>query len=506
MIVLYCCYISVFAILAVYGAHRLYLVLLYSRHKQDSIRPTGLFHKLPFVTIQLPLYNERFVATRLIDAVAKLRYPRDRLEIQVLDDSQDDTQEIVTQKVDELCQQGIDIQVIRRSSRKGFKAGALAEGMKSAKGEFIAIFDADFIPKSDFLEKTIHYFKDPQIGMVQTRWVHLNKTYSFFTQAQAILLDGHFVVEHTARHRSGRFFNFNGTAGLWRKSAISEAGGWQGDTLTEDLDLSYRAQLKGWKFVYLPHVTAPAELPLDVQAFKRQQQRWSKGAIQTAKKLLVKIWKSRNPLGTKLEATFHLTDSVTYCFAILLFLLLSLVMVFPTKSHWTQVFLIDIPMFMIVFGSMCTFYIYAQKQVHSNWIERIKYVPSAVLLGIGISISMAKAIIEAVLGQQSPFIRTPKLGVRDGMRQIEIKKSLYRVRSDKVLWVEFAFSIYFLLLFVYALSYGNYTRLPFIFILFLSFGGVWFQQIYPVIKQILLKKRFELLAEEPPTLAQNETA
>src|SRR5712691_5770650 len=300
-------YFFVLIILAVYGWHRYYLVFLYMRNRDREPRPGPQLDPLPVVTVQLPLYNEMYVADRLIDAVCRIEYPRELLEIQVLDDSTDETRSIAELAVRRFAAQGIDIKYFHRTARTGYKAGALEAGLKVARGEFIGIFDADFIPTPDFLTRLIPHFRDPKIGMVQARWGHINEDYSLLTKIQAILLDGHFILEHGGRNRGGRFFNFNGTAGVWRRTAIEEAGGWQHDTLTEDLDLSYRAQLAGWEFVFVPGLIAPAEVPVEMNAFKSQQHRWAKGSIQTCRKLLPRILRSNLPWGVKAEAFFHLT-------------------------------------------------------------------------------------------------------------------------------------------------------------------------------------------------------
>src|ERR687883_106700 len=305
-------YFFVLVILAVYGWHRYYLVYLYMKHKDRQPVPAGQFATLPPVTIQLPIYNEMYVADRLIDAVCQLDYPRELLEIQVLDDSTDETRAVAEQAVRRNAAKGIDITYLHRTDRTGFKAGALEAGMKVAKGEFIAIFDADFIPSTDFLQRTVQFFSDPKVAMVQARWGHINQDYSLLTKVQSILLDAHFVLEHGGRNRSGHFFNFNGTAGIWRRAAIVDAGGWQHDTLTEDLDLSYRAQLRGWRFVYLPEIEAPAELPVEMSSFKSQQFRWAKGSIQVAKKMLPTILRAEIPFSVKMEAFFHLTNNFAY--------------------------------------------------------------------------------------------------------------------------------------------------------------------------------------------------
>ncbi|MGZ3426711.1 MAG: cellulose synthase family protein, partial [Polyangia bacterium] len=281
-------YLVVLLTLAMYGFHRSMLMYLYYRSRGADPSPIARFDptKLPVVTVQLPLFNEMYVAERLLDAINLLEYPRDKLEIQVLDDSTDETQAICRAKVEELQRSGLDIHYIHRVDRTGFKAGALENGLVTGRGEFVMVFDADFLPPPDIIERTVHFFTNPKVGMVQVRWDHVNRDYSRLTELQAMMLDGHFVIEHTARHRSGRFFNFNGTAGIWRVASIADAGGWSHDTLTEDMDLSYRAQLKGWEFIYLKDVVSPAELPVEMNAFKSQQFRWAKGSIQVAKKLL----------------------------------------------------------------------------------------------------------------------------------------------------------------------------------------------------------------------------
>ena len=325
-------YFIVMVILAFYGVHRYQLVWLYYRNRRrasHSSTPPQRFSEagLPFVTIQLPIFNEQYVIDRLVDACCRMEYPRDRLEIQVLDDSTDETEQVAANIVQRYASgtEGLPpqpIHYLHRTDRYGYKAGALDAGLGSARGEFIAIFDADFVPPPDWLRRVVDQFADPAIGMVQTRWTHLNRNYSFLTQVEAILLDGHFVLEHGGRSRSGVFFNFNGTAGMWRRQAIDEAGGWQHDTLTEDTDLSYRAQLKGWQFRYLQDVECPAELPIEMTAFKTQQARWAKGLIQTGKKILPRVMKSDAPWHTKLEAWYHLTANLSYPLMIVLSMLL----------------------------------------------------------------------------------------------------------------------------------------------------------------------------------------
>ena len=316
-------YFFVLVILAVYGWHRYYLVYLYRKHRDRRPAPLGTFETLPRVTVQLPIYNEMYVAERLIAAVCRLDYPRELLEIQVLDDSVDETTAVAERAVRRHAAAGIHITCLHRANRTGYKAGALEAGLHVAAGEYVAIFDADFIPSPDFLRRSIQFFTDPKVAMVQARWGHINEDYSLLTKIQSILLDGHFVLEHGSRSRAGLFFNFNGTAGIWRRSAIEDAGGWQHDTLTEDLDLSYRAQLRGWQFVFLQDLIAPAELPVEMNAFKTQQHRWAKGSIQTCRKVLPHVLRSNLPLGVKAEACFHLTANFNYLLMGVLSLLLA---------------------------------------------------------------------------------------------------------------------------------------------------------------------------------------
>src|SRR5215510_8034967 len=354
-------YFFVLVILAVYGWHRYYLVYLYMKNKGRQPVPSGTLDTLPPVTIQLPIYNEMYVADRLIDAVCQIDYPRELLEIQVLDDSTDETRAVAEQAVRRNASRGVDIVYLHRTDRTGYKAGALEAGLHVAKGEFIAIFDADFIPTADFLRRTVPFFVDPKIAMVQARWGHINADYSLLTKIQSILLDAHFVLEHGGRNRAGLFFNFNGTAGIWRRTAIMDAGGWQHDTLTEDLDLSYRAQLRGWNFVFLPNLVSPAELPVEMNSFKSQQHRWAKGSIQTCLKLLPRILRSRQPLGVKAEAFFHLSANFNYLLMSVLSLLIFPSMYVRYEMGYTEMLLIDVPAFFAATASVAVFYIKSQR-------------------------------------------------------------------------------------------------------------------------------------------------
>lgn len=451
---------AILTLLSVYGAHRFYMIFLYYRYKRNQRKPSARFDQVPSLTIQLPLFNEVYVVERLIDSVARIEYPRDRLQIQVLDDSTDDTTEVASRKVDEWKKRGLDIELVHRENRMGFKAGALEEGLKTAKGEYVAIFDADFVPNADCILENIHYFTDPKIAMIQFRWVHLNEKYSLLTQVQSILLDGHFVIEHTARNRSGRFFNFNGTAGVWRRAAIADSGGWQHDTLTEDLDLSYRAQLRGWQFVFLPHIAAPSEVPVEMNAFKAQQKRWAKGSIQTALKLLPTIWKSKVSWRVKTEATFHLTNNFAYLFLLLMSLLLLPATLARAEFGWHNAFWVDLILFVSATISVATFYIVAQREAdpNSSWYSRIKYLPMLMSVGIGLTINNSRAVLEAIFGNETPFERTPKYGVQGNKDAWQEKK--YRRRRDVLAYLEFVLGCYFLLVIYSAWEYRLYSSIP----------------------------------------------
>ncbi len=469
-------YFIVMVILAFYGIHRYQLVWLYYRNaKKATKEPPQHFEELPFVTVQLPIFNEQFVIDRLIEACCNLDYPRDRFEIQVLDDSTDETQQVATEIVERYrsgAANGVPqpILYIHRTNRHGYKAGALDNGLKTAKGEFVAIFDADFVPPRDWLLQVVHHFAEPEIGMVQTRWTHLNREYSFLTQVEAILLDGHFVLEHGGRSRSGVFFNFNGTAGMWRKCVIDDAGGWQHDTLTEDTDLSYRAQIRGWKFKYLQHVECPAELPIEMTAFKTQQARWAKGLIQTSKKILPRVFRSDVPFHTKLEAWYHLTANLSYPLMIVLSVLLMPAMIIRFYQGWFQMMLIDVPLFMASTFSISSFYLVSQKELFpGRWYKTFLYVPFLMSLGIGLTLTNTRAVLEALLGIQSSFKRTPKYRVEKRGEKSQAAK--YRKRLGIVPWIELALGCYFALTVWYAIANENYFTVPFLFLFVL---GYWY--------------------------------
>jgi cellulose synthase/poly-beta-1,6-N-acetylglucosamine synthase-like glycosyltransferase len=455
-------YLSLVFLLSLYGLHRCWILYLYIRHyKWAAPRPSPVMtSNWPSVTVQLPVFNERYVVERLIDCVSRLDYPADKLEIQVLDDSTDDTREIVAGKVAMLQEQGLSIAHIRRPSRMGFKAGALEAGLIQATGEFMAIFDADFLPPADFLKKTMPYFQNARIGMVQTRWGHLNESHSLLTWVQSLFLDGHFLLEHTARNRSGAFFNFNGTAGVWRRAAIVSSGGWEHDTLTEDLDLSYRAQMQGWEFMFLPDVVCPAELPVDINAFKTQQNRWTIGAIQTAKKMLPTIWRSRLSLKVKVEATFHLTACLGYLLMVAVSLLLPLNLYFRTRIDWPVMSLMEGVAILATTSSLVLFYAVCQRDLHPDWTLRIRHLPAMVSIGVGMCLSNAKAVLQGILGNSLEFKRTPKYSAEVG--DSSWKKKIYRSGNSLAGLTELVFAAYFLIATGVAFHAHQWTSLPFI--------------------------------------------
>jgi cellulose synthase/poly-beta-1,6-N-acetylglucosamine synthase-like glycosyltransferase len=463
-------YFIVLVILAAYGAHRYWLVYLYYKHqKNKTTEPAAHFADLPRVTVQLPIFNEQYVVDRLLDAVCRLDYPKEKLDIQLLDDSTDETVEVARLLVDRYAALGNPVVYLHRDNREGFKAGALEAGLKTAKGEFVAIFDADFVPPPDFLLKCIHHFTDPKVGMVQTRWTHINRNYSLLTQVEAILLDGHFVLEHSGRARSGVFFNFNGTAGMWRRCAIDEAGGWEHDTLTEDTDLSYRAQLKGWKFLYLQDVECPAELPVEMTAFKTQQARWAKGLIQVSKKILPQVLKSNVSRHQKIEAVYHLTANISYPLMIVLSVLLMPAMIIRFYQGWFQMLYIDLPLFMASTFSISSFYLVSQKELFpKSWLRSLLYLPLLMSLGIGLTITNTIAVLEALVGKQTAFARTPKYRVESKKDKVGAKK--YRKRLGWVPWIELLIGTYFALAVFYAIDNENYFTVPF---LLLFVVGYW---------------------------------
>lgn len=465
-------YMVLWGVFALLGVRRLWLLWLYRRARSRPLRP-GTPADLPFVTVQLPVYNERYVIRRLLRAVAALDWPRDRLEIQVLDDSSDETTELAAEETRQLQARGVDVRHLRRPDRRGFKAGALAWGTARAKGELLLLFDADFVPPPDLLRRVVPHFADPRVGMVQARWDHLNADHSLLARVQAVALDGHFVVEHEARSKHGLFFNFNGTAGVWRKSCVEDAGGWQHDTLTEDLDLSYRAQLAGWRFVYLRDVTCPSELPVDMRAFKAQQFRWMKGSAQVARKILPRVWRSSLPWGRKLELTVHLAQNLSF----LLVLVLSLC-AYPaltmSVTGWMASPWLQVPLMLLATVSVLVFYGAAVLGAQRGLRRHLWTLPAVMSVSIGLSVSNSQAILEGLLGRKTPFHRTPKpdMGPSRGERpRGGAPAGGYQGRASWTSAAELALAAWFAGVFAFSLGERFVWGAPFM-LLFLS-GYLW---------------------------------
>jgi cellulose synthase/poly-beta-1,6-N-acetylglucosamine synthase-like glycosyltransferase len=459
-------YFLVLLALSAYGLHRLHLVLLCSRHKRtiasaQATPPTAPFD-LPAVTIQLPLYNESTVAKRLLDAVAEMDYPADRLEIQVLDDSTDETQVLVRSHVERLRERGIDIVYLRRQDRTGYKAGALDAGLKVAKGSLIAIFDADFLPQPGFLRAVVGHFRNPDVGMVQTRWGHLNRDASVLTKVQALMLDGHHLVENRARFGAGLLFNFSGTGGIWRRDAIVHAGGWQHDTLTEDLDLSYRAQLAGWKFIYREDVVSPAELPEDLSALRAQQYRWAKGTVQTARKLARMLASAKLTSAQRLEAFFHLTPHFAYPLLVVLSVLLMPALVLMPATDTLTMVVVDLPLCLATTGSLAAFYMLAESAQGRPRSGALTRLPMLIALGTGLAPHLSKAVIEGLQNMSGEFVRTPKYGV---------KKGRYRARAEFP-FIETALCVISFAATIASVQTGHYFATPFAVLFTFGYGYV----------------------------------
>ncbi|HMS17828.1 MAG TPA: glycosyltransferase [Planctomycetota bacterium] len=462
-------------LLSVYGGHRYMLLFHYLRGRKRPMPPARTYEasELPGITVQLPLYNEMYVIDRLLSSVAELEYPRDRFEIQVLDDSTDETVDIVRRRVHELKASGLNIVHIHRTDRTGYKAGALANGLKSASHDLIAIFDADFRPEPNFLLQLVHYFTDPKVGAAQSRWGHLNEEQSTLTKVQALMLNGHFLLEHTGRTRCGLFMNFNGTGGIWRRQAIEDAGGWQHDTITEDLDLSYRAQMKGWRIAYDPGIVCPAELPVEMNAYKSQQHRWAKGSIQTMFKVLPALLKSTQPLGIKLEGFMHLTSNLAYLVMVPMCLLSLPMLILRARIVNGNVgVLVDIGILLCATASMLVFYTVTQMVGYQQWWKRWGLVPMLMALGVGMTVNQAKAVFEAVIGNQSAFVRTPKFNLDQGSKGNAWAAMRYRGVRGWAPWVELFFALYFTISAGYCISHSLWMTLPFVMIFFTGFWYV----------------------------------
>jgi cellulose synthase/poly-beta-1,6-N-acetylglucosamine synthase-like glycosyltransferase len=462
-------YLICLFLLCGFGLHRYYLTCLFNRYKNIIPKPKAYFKSLPKVTIQLPIYNEQYVVERIIKSVCEIDYPKELMEIQVLDDSTDQTMDIAKTTVEKFRSVGFNIHYIHRDSRVGFKAGALSEGLLRAQGDYIAIFDADFIPPRDFFKETINFFTDPKVGIVQVRWAHLNLNYSTLTKAQSILLDGHFLIEQASRFYGGMFFNFNGTAGVLRKECIESVGGWQHDTLTEDLDLSYRAQLEGWGLIYLKDMIAKAELPVDMNAFKLQQHRWAKGGIQTAKKLLPRVFRSKElSLNVKMEAAIHLLGNFSYILLLLLIVLMAPMAYFWRSYGWGNIIFLNLIAMSSGTLSIVRFYLIAVKEIHKDeWTKYVKYIPLSLAIGTGLSINNSKAVFEALLGKSSDFRRTPKFAVTDEDRNL--REGTYKTPKELTTVIELGLGVIFVILTFYAVSMGYIGWVPFLILIQLGF-------------------------------------
>jgi cellulose synthase/poly-beta-1,6-N-acetylglucosamine synthase-like glycosyltransferase len=471
-------YFAVMIALSIYGVHRYTMCYRYFKFKKNyNPNPLNHFTELPTVLIQLPMYNEQFVVDRLIEAVCGMEYPREKLEIQVLDDSTDESQDVARQITERYAAMGQPIRYIHRTNRLGFKAGALDEGLKASNAEFVAIFDADFVPGKDWIMKVIHHFAEPDVGMVQTRWAHLNRDYSLLTKIEAILLDAHFIIEHGSRVRTGEYFNFNGTAGMWRRQAIVDGGGWQHDTITEDTDLSYRSQMAGWRFKYLPEVECPSELPIEMNAFKIQQARWAKGLTQVSIKLLPTIFKSNMSRRRKIEAVYHLTANISYPLMVIMTALLIPSMICRFYQGWFQMLLIDFPLFTASTASIAVFYLYSERELFpKTWMKSIIYMPMLMAIGIGLTVTNTKAVMEALFGVKSAFVRTPKFRVeKKGDRS---KANKYRKRLKLAPWIEIALGTYFFLAIVYTFMNHNYFTAPFLILFVVGYWYTGFMSIF----------------------------
>jgi len=473
-------YIGSLLILFTFGSHGFIMIYYYLKHRHKRDDFSQQLEDYPVVTLQLPIYNEMYVIERLIKTVCEMDYPIDKLEIQVLDDSTDETVEIVDNIVKEYKLQGFDIHHIHRTDRSGYKAGALKEGLKVAKGEFVGIFDADFIPRKNFLKIVLPFFKDPKIGMVQTRWEHLNRAYSLVTQIQALALDGHFVLEQQVRNKAGYFINFNGTSGVWRKECIFDAGNWEADTLTEDLDLSYRAQLKGWKFRYLTDFTTPSEVPSEINSLKSQQFRWTKGAIETARKMLFRVWMAKLPLKTKIMCTFHLTNNIVFPF-ILVACLLNMPIVLIKNTGLYDTYFLFMSVFVLAFIASFLFYLYSQKDVYDDWRSRILLFPVFMAGSMGFAINNTKAVFEALINKKSEFVRTPKYGIEGDKDKWQDKKYVHKKFVKFSVVLELLIALYSLACVVVSAVTLQISAIPFQLMYTFGFGLVAYLSIKHVI-------------------------
>ena len=466
-------------ILCLFGIHRLSMVFRWQKYKHTQATPTQTFDELPRVTVQIPIYNERFVAERVIDCVAELDYPKEKLQIQIVDDSTDETVDVIAKRVEYFKEHGVNIQHVRRGDRQGYKAGGLKSAMQYATGEYIAIFDADFLPNSDFILRTIHHFTDEKVGMVQTRWEHLNRASNRLTETQAMMLDSHFALEQHVRFGSRCLFNFNGTAGIWRTKTIYDSGNWSADTLTEDLDLSYRAQLGGWKLVYDNAVVCPAELPSNIEAFKSQQHRWAKGGIQVLKKMLKTVWLSPLSIKSKIESTFHLGNNLAYFVMLVDTVFFLIPSLFVRESINNDVLLwLDLPLLAFSSGGHLVYLYYGQIALRRPKFNSFVRLPWLLVLGVQLSCNNAKAALEALLGNESEFVRTPKSGELTLSGQVLklSQKMAYRAQVDSTKLGEVVIALVYGVVFSWALLNEYWFTLPFALLLMVGFSGVAFRQ------------------------------
>ncbi|MDQ2693740.1 MAG: glycosyltransferase family 2 protein [Chloroflexota bacterium] len=458
-------YFIITTFLALYGLHNLITTIMYLRMKTPKRggEKAPLPKEWPPVTVQLPVFNEKYTIERLLRAVTRLDYPSDRLQIQVLDDSTDDTYSLLQHLVQDYQNKGINIELVHRVDRQGYKAGALQNGLQTATGQLIAIFDADFVPKRDWLKRTVPPFQNPQLGCLQTRWGHTNQQYNSLTRAEAMGIDGHFIIEQTVRSKNGFFLNFNGTAGLWRRACIEDAGGWQWDTLTEDLDLSYRAQMRGWKFDYLPDVVVPAELPPQVEAYKKQQFRWAKGSFQVVRKILPSVLRARLPLKVRFMAILHLTGYFVHP------LMLS-------------VLLLTLPVGLLVPGAFSVFpisvfaglgppllYLTATATQHRSVLRRMATFPMLVIVGFGLSLSTTVAVLEGLFSKGGAFIRTPKLNIGNKPKQKQKVDRAYVAPLSSMVWIEIVLGLYALLTGIVLMPYLGWSILFWMTVYMLGF-------------------------------------
>ena len=475
------CYGLSLLVICLFSLGQFNLAWHYRRSKKGQPRPVKTLNTFPKVTVQLPVYNERYVVERLIDCVMDMDYPIELMEVQVLDDSTDETQELIASKVAHYQTLGYQIKHVRRPERKGFKAGALQYGLKQAQGEFVAIFDADFLPDKNFLLNTLPEFDNDKIGMVQTRWDHLNDDYSLLTKMQAFGLNAHFTVEQRGRQAAGSFINFNGTAGVWRTQCIEDAGGWQSDTLTEDLDLSYRAQLNGWQFVYLEDILSPAELPVIIPAVKSQQYRWNKGAAETARKNLGKVWSSSLDISHKIRASLHLLNSSVFLF-LLIAAILSIPMLYIKDQNPALGLIFDLgSVFIIGFIAMSIFYWFSAKACQSELTFKyfITRFPMFLSYSMGMALHNAIAITEGFLGIKTPFVRTPKFNIQ--AKGDTWKGNVYLKSSINILsLLEGLLALYFLFGIVSGFKLEDYGLLFFHMMLFVGFGYIFIISLKPV--------------------------